>query len=216
MKIKCLKGQGYDSNIYIIIGEKNTLIDCGTGLNNKKVNEEIIKILDPLEISQIILTHEHFDHVGGVEKIKESSGNNAKIISHYIAADKIEKGESLFASLLGGKMPDIYVDIKVKDKDKIKIGNHFFTIYHTPGHTKGSICLYNEQEKILFTGDTVFAYGSFGRTDLPGGSLNELEESIESLSKLEIKDIYPGHEEYIINDGKNHLLKSLKNIKNMY
>jgi hydroxyacylglutathione hydrolase len=215
MKIDCIVGQGYDSNIYIITGKKNTIIDCGTGQNHEKVKKEIQKIINPSEITQIILTHEHYDHVGGVEKIKRITGNNAKIIAHPKAAEKIEKGESIFASLIGGEMPKVSVDLNINDNDTIEIGDYDFKIYHTPGHTQGSICLYNKKEKILFTGDTVFAYGSFGRTDLPGGSIKDLKESIERLSDLEVYDIYPGHENFIQKDGKRHLKLSLENIKNM-
>ncbi len=215
MKIECIVGRGYDSNIYIVTGKKNTIIDCGTGQNHEKVKKEIKKIIDPSKITQIILTHEHYDHVGGVKKIKEMTDKNSKIMAHPKAAEKIEKGESIFASLIGGEMPKVAVDLKIDDKDTITIGDSDFEVYHTPGHTKGSICLYNKKEKILFTGDTVFAYGSFGRTDLPGGSTEDLKKSIERLSNLEIYDIYPGHENYIQKDGKRHLKLSLENIKNM-
>lgn len=215
MKIECIAGRGYDSNIYIVTGKKNTVIDCGTGLNNENVLKGLSKIIDPSEISQIILTHEHYDHVGGVKKILEKSGEKTTVMSHPLASEKMSKGESLFASLIGGKMPKINVDFELKDNDSVKIGDYNFKVYHTPGHTKGSICLYNKEKKVLFTGDTVFAYGSFGRTDLPGGSMKSLKKSIERLSKLEVAHIYPGHENYIENDGKRHLNLSLKNIKNL-
>lgn len=213
MEIKCITGKGYDSNIYLITGEKTTIIDCGTGLNNETVLKKISKNVNPSEISQIILTHEHYDHVGGVEKIYSFTGKKAKVIAHSKAAEKIEKGESVFASLIGGEMPSIKVDTKINDQDNIKIGDEDFIVYHTPGHTPGSICLYNQKEKTIFTGDTVFAHGSFGRTDLPGGSTKSLKDSIERLSKLDISNIYPGHQNYIERDAKRHLMLSLENIK---
>ena len=100
MKIHCIYGRNSDSNIYVILGENPTVIDCGTGLHNEEVVRGIKKIVDPTLIKQIILTHEHFDHCGGVKKLYDLTGGNAKIISYKNAADKIERGESIFARFL--------------------------------------------------------------------------------------------------------------------
>jgi len=83
-------------------------------------------------------------------------------------------------------------------------------VIHTPGHSPGSICLYEPGKKWLFSGDTVFAYGSFGRVDLPGGSARELIKSLEMLSRLDVENLYPGHEEVVEGDAKLHIARSLK------
>ena len=215
MEIHCIYGIQYDSNIYLITGKNTTVIDCGTGLHSKYVTDKISEIIDLSEIKQIILTHEHYDHCGGVRALYASTDGKAKIFAHEKASDKIEKGESDFAEMLGGVMPKMPVDIRLKDKDEIQIGDDSFQVLNTPGHTPGCICLYNPKNKVLFSGDTVFAYGSFGRYDFPGGNIHDLKKSIQRLEKLDVLDIYPGHESIVENDGNEHLEKSLQNISSI-
>ena len=85
-------------------------------------------------------------------------------------------------------------DSRLDDKDTIHIGNLAFTVLHTPGHTQGSMCLYNQEENMLFSGDTIF-YGTWGRTDLPTGSFQDIMNSItRKLMCLPDETIvYPGH-----------------------
>ena len=80
MEIHCIYGFNYDSNIYVILGEKPTIVDCGTGLYNGEVVNSLKKIINPTLITQIILTHEHFDHCGGAKKLYDITGRKAKII----------------------------------------------------------------------------------------------------------------------------------------
>jgi len=213
MKIHCIYGRNYDSNIYVVTGEKPTIIDTGTGLFNELVIKDIEKIVNLENIEQIILTHEHFDHVGGIKKILEKTDGNTKIISHVDAAGKIESGDSDFAKMLGGVMPKIPVDTKLKEGDKLVIGDETFEILHTPGHTPGCICLYSKESKTLFSGDTVFANGSFGRYDFPGGNPRDLRKSIERLVKLDVVNLYPGHETIVEGEGKKHLELTFKNTR---
>jgi glyoxylase-like metal-dependent hydrolase (beta-lactamase superfamily II) len=215
MKIFCIYGIQYDSNIYVITGEKTTIIDCGTGSHHQYVADKIKHILPTEEIVQIILTHEHYDHCGGLRKIHEISNNDVEIFAHKLASDKIEKGDSDFARMLGGVMPKMPVDKKIEDKQIIKIGDEDFTAIHTPGHTPGCICLYSEKSKTLFSGDTVFSHGSFGRYDFPGGNLHDLKKSIEKLSKLDINNLYPGHESIVEGNANIHMQKTLQNIRYM-
>lgn len=211
MKIHCIYGCSYDSNIYIVVGENPTIVDCGTGSYHTKVAREITNLVDPITITQIILTHEHYDHCGGVKELYELTGDNAKIIAHKDAADKIEKGKSMFARMLGGTMPKMPVDIRVDEGDTLNIGDEIFEVIHTPGHTPGSMCLYSNKSKSLFSGDTIFSHGSFGRYDFPEGDANLLKQSIERLATLNVVNLYPGHEPYIEGEGKQHVALTLKN-----
>ena len=213
MRIYCIFGYKFDSNVYIINGKIPTIIDCGTGLNHKELSKKINKIIEINSIKQIILTHEHYDHCGGAKKLFNEIENNPKIITHDKAADKIEKGESMFAQMLGGEMPKIKVDIRLNDNDEILIGDNSFRVIYTPGHSNGSICLYDKKTKSLFSGDTIFSYGSFGRYDLPGGNLKLLKKSIEKLSLMHVDNLYPGHEMYIEKNGKNHVKMAFDNIR---
>lgn len=213
MNIHSIMGVGYDSNIFVISGKKPTIIDTGTGMHKDSVIKKIENYIDLSTLSQIILTHEHFDHTGGVKQLYDASGNQPSIIAHREAAPKIERGESMFARLLGGSMPKMPVDHKLVGGETIFIGDENYTILSTPGHTPGCICLYSEQTKTLFSGDTIFANGSFGRTDLPGGDSADLQQSIQRLSTLEIDRLYPGHEQIVEQKAKSHVKMALKNVQ---
>ena len=215
MDIFTVSGRNYDSNIFVIIGKIPTVIDTGTGFNSREVIESIKKFTEPSAIKQIILTHEHFDHVGGTLDILEATNGNAQILVYKNAVSKLEKGESSFARLLGGVMPKIHVDTALSDGEHIVLGDEEFDVLYTPGHSLGSICLYSKKSKSLISGDTIFAHGDFGRYDLPGGDFNTLIRSIERLSTLDVKYLYPGHGPIVEEYGKDHLLNSFRSIQSM-
>lgn len=195
--IVLLKLSDSDSNIYII---DDVAIDSGTGFNFSRLYT-LLKILKKsmTDIKQVINTHGHFDHIGG-----NGYFINAKIAIHENDADIIETGdiERSVADFFDGKLKPRTVDMKLKEGDVLNIGGMELEVIHTPGHTPGSICLYNRKDGILFTGDTIFANG-VGRTDLPGGDPNALRESIEKLKKLDVKIILPGHGEPVLENAKN-------------
>lgn len=213
MTIYVIQGYNYDSNVYLVTGRKSTIIDCGTGLFHQRIESQIRKIVDPSTIQQIILTHEHYDHCGGVKKMIEMIGSRPVIFAHQLASEKIERGESIFAHMLDGKMPKISVDQKLKGEEQLIIGDDSYLCIHTPGHTPGCICLYNRENKTLFSGDTVFSNGSFGRTDFPGGSTQQLINSIKKLTTYDIQNLYPGHENIVEGEGNLHIRSSYQNIK---
>jgi glyoxylase-like metal-dependent hydrolase (beta-lactamase superfamily II) len=143
-----------------------------------------------LTVEYIIATHGHPDHVCGNRKIQEATG--AKIIMHAADVDFFEQPEvKEYFSMLGLE-PSPPVDIKVKAGDEIRIGNVAFKVIHTPGHTPGGICLYCAPN--IITGDTLFV-GGLGRTDFPGGSHEELLESIRTqlLTLPPETVVWPGH-----------------------
>jgi hydroxyacylglutathione hydrolase len=124
-----------------------------------------------LQIKYILNTHGHWDHTVGNDRLKLRTG--ASIVRH-----KQEPG------------PDI--DILLVDEKPFQLGEIVFTVFHTPGHTPGGVCLYAEGQ--LFTGDTLFV-GDSGRTDLPGGHRPTLGASIRRLMELPDETIvWPGHD----------------------
>ena len=139
---------------------------------------EVVKS-NNLKINEIICTHAHFDHVGAAGDIKKETG--AKIIMHKedLETYSLAKDQAAFWGFQVDDLPQ--PDGYVGEGDEIKVGNLSFKVMHTPGHSKGGICLYGKG--IVFTGDTIFK-GSIGRTDFPGGSIEELKSSFRRIIEL--------------------------------
>jgi glyoxylase-like metal-dependent hydrolase (beta-lactamase superfamily II) len=143
-------------------------------------------------IGLIINTHSHPDHCQANELVVKNSGGWITL-SEEEDEFRNTLGEKLY-SMLGVKVPQFTPLFYLKEgglslgtKNKVEL-----EIFHTPGHSPGSLCLYWPDNKILITGDVVF-YGSIGRTDFPSGSLSLLKKSIDKLSQLDVECLVPGH-----------------------
>ena len=112
-------------------------------------------------------------------------------------------------------MPKIPVDVKLDGEINIKIGDSDFQFLYTPGHSPGSICLYDQKTRSLFSGDTVFSYGSFGRYDFPGGSLSMLKQSIKRLAELDVEILASGHMTPVTRMANESIKLSYRNISMM-
>lgn len=204
-KIYCIISDGFDSNIYIIFSGENIIaIDSGTGLNRDLISE-VKKIINPDRVDYVINTHSHIDHCGGNHIFK-----NAKILIHKDDSEEMIKGTYYNTGRFVENPPKYKPDIILKGNEKFDFGEYCFRIIHTPGHTKGSICIYEEDEKILFSGDLIFADGLFGRTDL-GGDEEDMKESLEYISSLDVKILYPGHGRFVEEDAERHIKLALWN-----
>lgn len=215
MDIFTIPGKDYDSNVYVIDGKVPTIIDTGTGFYSHALIETIQEITPLQQIQQILLTHEHYDHVGGVQDIVLATGGTAHICAHTDVVTKLKEGKSTFAEMLGGVMPHIKVDVPLTNDMRLTVGDEPFQVLVTPGHSIGSLCFYSKKNEVLFSGDTVFAHGGFGRYDFPGGDFHLLLQSIERLATLKIKKLYPGHGPVIEIHGTDHVLKSLQSIRSL-
>ena len=188
-----------DSNIYIL---GDTVIDSGTGFNFTRLRD-ILRVLkkEMKDISMVINTHGHFDHVGG-----NGYFLNAKVAIHEADAGILEKADAELsnADFFDGRIYPRKPDRVLKEGDRLNPDKVELEVIHTPGHTAGSICLYDRKRKLLFSGDTVFKDG-IGRTDLPGGDIEALEKSLQKLSKLDVEQILPGHGEPVLKGGKKIL-----------
>ncbi|OKY78091.1 MAG: Metal-dependent hydrolase of the beta-lactamase superfamily II [Candidatus Methanohalarchaeum thermophilum] len=187
-------------NVYLY--NKSIMIDAG--MNPSRVLDGLKEFIKPEDLKIIILTHCHFDHFLAASRIKEKTG--AKIYIHEDDSEYIETGDNVATAAIffGQEAPKIKPDSLLSNSDEIQD----LKVIHTPGHTEGSICLYDGE--ILFTGDTVFSNGRTGRTDLIGGDKNNLKHSLKKLSKLDVDKIYPGHGE--ISSGKS-LKKAVERLK---
>ena len=145
-----------------------------------------------LKLKQIVVTHGHIDHVAGAAQLRRLTG--APIAMHE-ADLPLLKMMDLQARWFGVATPEVVPpDINATEGLKLNFGQIEGSVLHTPGHTMGSICLHFPTESLLVSGDTLFA-GTVGRTDLPGGSMELLLQSLkERLIHLpEITKITPGH-----------------------
>ncbi|MBI2675652.1 MAG: MBL fold metallo-hydrolase [Candidatus Aenigmarchaeota archaeon] len=198
-----------DSNIYLI---GDTAIDSGTGFNFTRLRD-ILRILkrDLKDFRQVILTHAHFDHIGGHGFFLE-----AKASVHMDDAGVLERGDSeaAIADFFDGSLKARKPDILLKGGEKIKAGNMELEVIHTPGHTPGSICLYDAKSATLFSGDIIFA-NSVGRTDTPGGDANAFAASMEKLRKLKIERLLPGHGDPVLSGAKKVLEAKLEETEYM-
>jgi len=187
----------YDANSYLV--NKTMLIDVG--MDGDFIISELEKH-SVKELETIILTHCHYDHSAGANQVAEAMG--AKIAVHENDARLLSNANASAANLFGEEAPYIKPDILLR-------GGEVFgelEVIHTPGHTPGSICLYSEKSKCLFSGDTVFESGGFGRTDLFGGNAAQLVESIRKLTLLNVNTMYPGHGN-IVTNAREHIKLSL-------
>lgn len=186
------------TNCYIVQDEetKETMvIDPGGDV------DKIVEMLNTIhaKVKYILLTHCHGDHIAGVNELKQRVGG--KILIHRLDEEGLRDPNVNLAEYVGLGRVIVQADARLDDGDLIHVGNLEFKILHTPGHTKGGISIYSEEEKLLFSGDTLFR-GSWGRTDLPTSSFEDIIKSItEKLMVLpEDTIVYPGH-------GKSTMIK---------
>lgn len=188
MKIEKIVEPYFGENMYVLVDEKTkkcAVVDPG-GAKDKILN--YIKN-NSLQLEYILLTHAHGDHIGAVNYIKSQTG--AKVVAHSEEKELLlDNRKNLSYSMHCGPQ-EVDADIYVNDKDKLDLGELRLSFIHTPGHTKGCMCIRVNNE--MFTGDTLFA-GSIGRTDLYSGNYKQIEKSLKKLSKYEDNiNIYPGH-----------------------
>ena len=136
----------------------------------------------------IVTTHGHWDHFGENAAVAEHTG--AAIAVHALDAHRLTDPQPLWAPF---EIPPCVPAVELADGGEVRFCEIRLTVLHTPGHTEGSVCLWSADEGLLFSGDTLFASG-WGRTDLPGGSAEQLVESLIRLSTFEDSvRVLPGH-----------------------
>lgn len=175
------------NNCYILTDKKtgeSALIDC------TEDSERMFSFIDGVNLKYILLTHGHFDHIGGVAAVKKKYG--CKVVISEQDSPMTESSKNSLAAFCGLKQTNFTADITVNDGDIITLGSTKIKVMSTPGHTKGGVCYIADDN--IFTGDTLF-FCSCGRTDFPGGSSPEIIQSLKRIAALEGNyNIYPGHD----------------------
>ncbi|MDR7869847.1 MAG: MBL fold metallo-hydrolase [Tissierellaceae bacterium] len=189
MKIIRVPAGIYSVNCYIIYSVNNMeglVIDPGGDADT------ILKIIEDnkVDVKNIVLTHGHGDHIGAVSTLKQEL--NVPVYIHEDDLIMLQDADRNLSSSMAIGSIELRPDELLKDGDVIQLGKHKVEVIHTPGHTPGCICL--KVDKYLFSGDTLFK-ASIGRTDLMGGSFDDIINSIKE--KLFILDddvvVLPGH-----------------------
>ncbi|MBC8590421.1 MBL fold metallo-hydrolase [Wansuia hejianensis] len=189
MKIQRIPAGIYAANCYIIYchnTKEGIIVDPGgdadTIIENIKNNK--------IEIKYIVLTHGHGDHIGAVKELKDEL--DVPLLAHEDEQELLKNPNINLSATMAMGAIELEPDILLKDKDIIEFGNLKGEVIHTPGHTRGGICL--KLDDYLISGDTLFK-GSIGRTDLLGGNYKDLMDSIKN--KILILDentiVLPGH-----------------------
>ncbi|MCX5863045.1 MAG: MBL fold metallo-hydrolase [Deltaproteobacteria bacterium] len=197
-------------NSVFIDGKVPLLIDPGLAHRTQSLFNRMQEDgVDHRRIKVVVITHAHPDHFGGTVEfpVNQTKIGLAKEEKKYIE----EIGRPMYLKH-GMKIPDYRVDFYLRDGD-LSLGKHDFQVLLTPGHSPGSVCLYWPRYKALFPGDVVFMNG-VGRTDLPGGNIKSLKESVERLSKLSVELLVPGHGPAI--QGKERIQKNFEGIKRAF
>ncbi len=181
------------SNCFIVADDGSAVL-VDSGIDPGPALRRISEL--SLTLDALINTHAHYDHVKGNLAVVESTG--ADVVASRRTAEVLSAGNNQFilSELFGDLLEPMAVDETLGDGDTFAVGELVLEALETPGHSEGSICLYCASEKALFTGDTVFADG-VGRTDLPGGSYDALNTSLERLISFahghDVEAVYPGH-----------------------
>lgn len=169
----------FSENTYILYGDNKECILFDPGCSSIQEENILLQFLDEKQLTptQLILTHGHIDHVLGVRFITQKFG--LKLAMHKADLPVYESAGNI-AKMYGiafnqGPAPEIFLD----ENSKVALDGYTLDVFHTPGHSPGSICFYSKSNNFVIGGDVLFN-GSIGRTDLPGGNFDTLSDSIKN------------------------------------
>lgn len=197
LNIKCFECNMLQENCYVVSDETKEciIIDCGAFY--EKEQKAITQYIEAQGLKPVdfIATHGHVDHHFGDRFVYEEYGLKVKV--HQADAFLMQLLQEQAEAFVGVKLSDDFPSVGeyLNLDDIISFGTHQFTLIETPGHTPGSVFFYCQDEHVAFSGDTLF-HLSIGRTDLQGGSMFQMIQSLRTLSQLpDNTKIYPGHGE---------------------
>jgi glyoxylase-like metal-dependent hydrolase (beta-lactamase superfamily II) len=191
VKVFLVVSREYDQNAYCCFdpeAREGVIIDPGLNC------EGIVSFLNAelITVTAILLTHGHYDHILSARRV--SNFTKAALYAHRLEAELLADPLMNLSEVFGNEKMSLCVEKQFEDGDEIRVGNETLRVIHTPGHTPGGVCFYNERDSIIFTGDTLF-WETVGRADLPLGDGYTLTRSVnEKLLILPGETVvYPGH-----------------------
>jgi glyoxylase-like metal-dependent hydrolase (beta-lactamase superfamily II) len=197
-----------DANTYVIRDDINTIVDPGSAqylpVLVRAMQKDGIK---PADINVILNTHLHLDHYDADNDFKKVSG--ARILVHPRQKEFYDLSVIKVAQFFG-MPPQEFKEDALLDSTDLGKGSLGLEVIYAPGHSADSICFYSKKAKFLICGDVLFC-GNTGRVDLPGGNASQLRSSIESLSKLDIEYLLPGHMDIVT--GAAEVKQNFKYVK---
>ncbi len=196
MNIKCFVVNPIQENCYVVSDASGeaAVIDCGAFYPEER--QAVVRYLNEkgLTLQHVLCTHAHFDHIFGVDTLYETFGVRPRLhaADNAIYAHMGRQATAMLGVTYDHAMPPLGDELH--DGDRITLGSLELRVLHTPGHSPGSVVFYIEDEKVLFAGDTLFRM-SVGRTDLEGGSWQQLMSSLQRVLKPLPADVtvYTGH-----------------------
>lgn len=177
MNVKRIELGELGANCYLLSGDSGVIV-----IDPGDYSEQVARFLKENSDKHrlILLTHGHFDHIGGAARLRDETETPIAIGEKDAAA--LSDGFLNLSSVFGRPLDAFSADKTVCDGETLTVGDIALTAIHTPGHTVGGTCYYSGD--ILFSGDIIFS-GSVGRTDFPGGNYEELMTSISRLTELD-------------------------------
>lgn len=182
----------YSSNVYLVLGEWkriediNTLVDVGSDPDIAKAINTLDTGIGKVKVEQVILTHCHSDHTAALSAVREAYRPRVCAFSPHVEG----------------------VDHILKDGETLRVGEYMCEVIHTPGHSSDSICLYCEEESVLFAGDTPVVIHAGG-----GAYEEDFMEALTKLSRRRISKIYFGHGAPLLQDAQGAILESLSHVR---
>lgn len=199
---------GHVTNTYVLKDKKtNALMVVDPAYDGKSIKKEVEQIGGKVET--VVITHSHADHIAGLAELV--NGTNIKVYIHELDEQGLYDAALNEEEVVKTKVEAVNKKniVTVKDNYNIIVGKILMEIMHTPGHTKGSIILFNKEENILFSGDTIFA-NSYGRTDLVASSPESMKETLDKIfHEFDDIQVFPGHGDIFYLENSKRRIKLL-------
>jgi len=190
MQVEVIRSPPLEDNVYLVVDEGSReaiVIDPALAKDRVLALAETVRAT----IKIIVNTHGHADHTADNGPLKDAI--RAKLGIHEVDVYRLERNAKQPPDYLSAPPPAVKPDLVLKEGSEVKVGSTALTVWHTPGHTEGSVCFYAKSEGILFSGDTILA-GFPGRSDMQGSSPAKMVASLRRLSHLPpATRVFPGH-----------------------
>ena len=186
--------ENFTTNTYIVTDEESGEVAV---IDPSLPQQELAEKVRGLNVKYIFITHGHSDHTCGAKIVRDNITTDAKIVIHKDDDEMLHDVTiNEFANTdVDFEFPEIDADIFTADGDEFMLGNTKITVMHTPGHSRGSVCYIFKEDKVMFSGDTLFKLGA-GRADLYRGDARTELMSLAKIGELEGDyKVYPGHAE---------------------